>query len=80
MITYDNSLFGFSLIFRVHGSAVWKASLPALFSTLGLLLYVLLSGNPIDDNEKIRVTEGMCVLNDTLARHQDFAKGETHLL
>ncbi|CAB9506660.1 Bestrophin, RFP-TM, chloride channel [Seminavis robusta] len=39
MIVYENSLFGFSLIFRVHGSALWKACVPALCSTAGILIY-----------------------------------------
>ena len=50
MIQYENSLFGFSLIFRVHGSALWKAVAPALISTGILLIYVYSTG--FDVNEK----------------------------
>lgn len=32
MITYDRSAFGLNLIFRVHGSAVYRSVLPSLFS------------------------------------------------
>ena len=57
MIAYKDSLFGFHLIFRVHGSAVWKASLPALLSTFILLVYELLSEFGIENNYLNRITE-----------------------
>ena len=38
MITYNRSAFGWRLIFRIHGSAVYRAILPAVIS---VLLYVL---------------------------------------
>ena len=59
LVTYKNSLFGFHLIFRVHGSAVWKASLPAVFSTLILLAYVEIWGKDIEENYLTRVTENV---------------------
>lgn len=67
MITYEDSLFGFRLIFRVHGSAVWKASLPALFSTLMLLLYIKISGGTIEDNHLNRVTENVYTIGAYIA-------------
>jgi hypothetical protein len=45
MIVYADSLFGFHLIFRVHGSAVWKACVPALISSIGMLLYDYIYGH-----------------------------------
>jgi len=39
MITYESDLFGVNLLARVHGSAVYKNVLPALFST-GILLII----------------------------------------
>ena len=50
MITYKTSNFGFNLILRVHGSAVWKAFLPALFSTGVLPLYLYLAGWEVEKN------------------------------
>ena len=50
MIIYNKNLFGYSLVFRVHGSALWKAGLPALFSTSMLLAYVY--ATDFDVNEK----------------------------
>lgn len=38
MITYNRSAFGWRLIFRIHGSAVYRAILPAIVS---LLLYLM---------------------------------------
>lgn len=39
MIKYNNGLFGFQLLFRLHGSAVFKSIPPA---TISCLIYVLL--------------------------------------
>ena len=34
MIKYNKSIFGINLLFRVHGSAIYRAVLPALFGSL----------------------------------------------
>lgn len=49
MIPYDSSLLGFGLILRVHGSALWKAFIPACFSTLLVILYVYTTGFDIHE-------------------------------
>lgn len=38
MITYDKSAFGLNLIFRVHGSAVYRAVIPGVLSVVCLFL------------------------------------------
>lgn len=42
MITYHRSPFGLALLFRLHGSAVYRAMLPALVS---VLIYCLIHGD-----------------------------------
>jgi predicted membrane chloride channel (bestrophin family) len=40
MIPYSSGIFGFSILFRVHGSAIYKALTPAaVSSTIYLVLY-----------------------------------------
>lgn len=39
MITYDKTAFGLNLIFRVHGSAVYRAVIPGLLSVLCLFMF-----------------------------------------
>ena len=38
MITYDRSAFGLNLVFRVHGSAAYRAVIPGALSVVVLLL------------------------------------------
>ena len=39
MIPYEKSFLGISLIFRLHGSPIWRAAVPAFLSTL-LFVYI----------------------------------------
>ncbi|VEU39697.1 unnamed protein product [Pseudo-nitzschia multistriata] len=39
MITYNRSAFGWRLIFRAHGSAVYRSVLPSMISVLAYFLY-----------------------------------------
>ena len=50
MIVYDSSSFGFRNLLRVHGSPVYKAVFPTLFSTSFVLLYDYITD---DDGEKV---------------------------
>lgn len=38
MITYDRSAFGLNLLFRVHGSAIYRSIIPGILAVLTLLL------------------------------------------
>ena len=38
MITYNRSAFGLNLIFRVHGSAVYRSVVPSILSVVFFLL------------------------------------------
>jgi predicted membrane chloride channel (bestrophin family) len=43
MIPYSDGVFGFSILFRIHGSAIYKALTPAVISsTIYGLLYLLI--------------------------------------
>ena len=39
MIVYGGGVLGFGVLFRVHGSAAYKAILPSIFSTCILLAF-----------------------------------------
>ena len=54
MITYDRSAFGFNLILRVHGSAVYRSVIPGCLSILCLLLIRYLRNGDFsgDDHEE----------------------------
>lgn len=56
MILYQHSSFGFKSLTRVQGSAVCKAILPALLSTVILIVAVYGFDLPIKDNGLTRVT------------------------
>ena len=58
MITYDKSSFGLSLLFRVYGSAAYKAVIPGVLSVIVLLLIRFIrngdgtfTGEHRDDND-----------------------------
>jgi hypothetical protein len=51
MITYQSHTFGIHLLTRAHGSAVYRAVIPSLFSTSILLIGVYVFENPIDEND-----------------------------
>ena len=55
MITYDNSLFGINVLCRIHGSAAYKACIPALFSSALILIYIKISDNQISENNDHRL-------------------------
>lgn len=57
MIEYAHELFGIASLFRIHGSAISRSIIPALFSTSLLIIAVYGFGLPIQDNDIIRVTE-----------------------
>jgi len=67
MITYKNSLFGFSLIFHVHGSALWQAMVPALLSTLVLLIIVYTTEAPIENSVDSRLTDHVYTIGAYIA-------------
>lgn len=39
MITYDKSPFGINLLFRFHGSAIYRGAIPGFLSAVALVLY-----------------------------------------
>ena len=56
MIPYQGNLFNFGLLLRIHGSAVYKAILPSILSTVIYLLffYLLPDGDDLDlMNERV---------------------------
>jgi hypothetical protein len=57
MIEYAHELFGLATLWRIHGSAVSRAIIPALFSTCLLPIGIYAFGNNIEDNDILRVTE-----------------------
>lgn len=57
MIEYADEVFGLGSLTRVHGSAVARAVIPALVSTLLLVVAVQVFGIPIEENGERRVTE-----------------------
>lgn len=62
MIIYSKNYMGLRTITRVHGSAVYKAVIPALCSTMILLFTVFIRGFDIADNDIIRVTKDPYVI------------------
>jgi hypothetical protein len=55
MIEYRRELFGLYSLGRIHGSAVSKAQVPAIFSTLVLIVVVYGFDLDINDNDSNRV-------------------------
>ena len=51
MITYNRSAFGWRLIFRVHGSAVYRSILPALVSVVFYFLFENVYGTGFDESQ-----------------------------
>ena len=65
MIPYEGGLFNIHLLFRVHGSAVYKAVIPSLLSTiLYLLIYFFY---PRADEISISDTDDQYAFNDPYA-------------
>lgn len=54
MITYQGGTFGFVILFRLHGSAVLKAVIPAVISTMVLVVMTQAANRPIQDNVEKR--------------------------
>ena len=47
MITYNRSAFGINLLFRLHGSAIYRSCVPAFFAVLFFLLIKALSNHSL---------------------------------
>lgn len=63
MITYRRELFGLRTLGRFHGSAVAKAQVPALFSTLILILAVYFLDVGVGENDTVRIIIHPYVIN-----------------
>jgi len=63
MIPYQGDLFGFGILTRVHGSAVYKAVLPSCISTLFYLLmyYLFPDGEELDTVEDRALTHAYAI-------------------
>lgn len=59
MIPYDKSFLGIGLIFRVHGSSIYKAILPGIIS---VLVYLLIEAWTDNANDLINHPYGVGVL------------------
>ena len=55
MIVYRLELFGVHLLTRLHGSATYKATIPAAVSTSILLIGIYGFDNPIAGNDQDRI-------------------------
>lgn len=63
MIIYRRELFGLRTLCRFRGSAVAKAQVPALFSTLILILAVYFLDVGVAENDTLRIIQHPYVIN-----------------
>jgi hypothetical protein len=57
MIEYRRELFGLRSLWRFHGSAVAKAQVPAIFSTIILIIAIYGFNVDIQENDTIRIIQ-----------------------
>lgn len=69
MISYQGDLFGFGILTRVHGSAVYKAVIPSCISTMFYLImyFVYPDGEDLDTIEERALTHAYAI--GVLVRH-----------
>mmetsp|Transcript_24461 Transcript_24461/g.36490 ORF Transcript_24461/g.36490 Transcript_24461/m.36490 type:complete len:614 (-) Transcript_24461:176-2017(-) len=52
MIPYEKSFLGLGLMFRIHGSPIWKAAIPGLMSTIFFILIEIYISNQDGEGEQ----------------------------